>query len=70
MKIDEKYSKRGPKMKKNRQKSIPGGRKIEGGASKRQQNAKLEKIGVVPNSPAPFLSIFVENGSQDGGQNL
>ena len=34
-----------------------------------QQNTKLEKIGVVPNSLAPFLWIFVENGSQDGGQN-
>ena len=50
-------------MKKSR-KSGSGGGKIEenreGGASKRQQNAKLEKIGVVSSSPAPFLSIFVE----------
>ena len=40
-----------------------------GGASKRQQNAKLEKIGVVSNCAVPFLSILEENGSQDGGQN-
>ena len=59
-------------MKKSR-KSESGGVKIEenreGGASKRQQNSKLEKIGVVLNCVAPFYSIFVENGSQDGGQN-
>ena len=40
-----------------------------GGASKRQQNAKLEKIGGPLNSAAPFLSILEENESQDGGQN-
>ena len=40
-----------------------------GGASKRQQNSKLEKIGGPSNSTAPFLSIFVKNGPQDGGQN-
>ena len=40
-----------------------------GGASKRQQNAKLRKIGGPFNSIAPFLSILEENGSQDGGQN-
>ena len=49
----------GPKIKEN------GAR----GAFQMQQNTKLKKIGVVPNGVAPFLSILVENGSQDGGQN-
>ena len=39
------------------------------GAFQMQQNTKLKKIGVVPNSSAPFLAILVENGSQDGGRN-
>ena len=39
------------------------------GAFQMQQNTKLKKIGAVSNSVAPFLMIFVENGSQDGGQN-
>ena len=43
--------------------------KSGGGASKRQQNAKLKKIGGPFNSAALFLSILEENGSQDGGQN-
>ena len=59
MKKSRKSGSRGPKMLENR----------EGGASKRQQNAKLEKIGVVSNCAAPFLSILEENGSQDGVQN-
>ena len=41
-----------------------------GGASKKQQNAKFEKNVDPLNSAAPFLSILVENGSQDGGQTL
>ena len=40
-----------------------------GGASQNQKNAKLEKIGGPLNSLAPFLSIWLENWSQDGRQN-
>ena len=48
----------------------PKSRKMEArGTPKRQQNAKLEKMVVVLNSLAPFLSILIKNGSQDGGQN-
>ena len=39
------------------------------GAFQMQQNAKLEKIGGPLKSFAPFLTIWVENGSQDGVQN-
>ena len=39
------------------------------GAFQMQHNAKLRKIADPLNSVAPFLSILVENGSQDGGQN-
>ena len=48
----------------------PKSRKMEArGTPKRQENAKLEKNVDPLNSPAPFLEILVENGSQDGGQN-
>jgi len=51
----------------------PGGGKLRKigarGAFQMQQNAKLKKIRVVSNSFAPFLAIWVENGSQDGIQN-
>ena len=40
------------------------------GAFQKQQHAKLRKIGVVPNSFAPFLSILVENGDEKSIQNL
>ena len=58
------------KNQENRSPGVPKSRQMEtGGASKSQQNSKLEKIGVVFNCLAPFLPIFVKNGSQDGGQN-
>ena len=60
-------------MMKKSEKSVPRGPKIEEngarGAFQMQQNTKLEKIRAGPNSGAPFLSILVENGSQDGGPN-
>ena len=58
---------------KNQENQSPGIKKSKKmgtrGASKRQQNAKLKKIGVVPKSFPPFLPIFGKNGSQDGGPN-
>ena len=60
-------------MTKNRENLSPGDEKSKkirgGGAFKRQQNAKLRKIADPSNYTALFLSILVENGSQDGGQN-
>ena len=74
MKIDEKMQQEGSKNDEKSSKIGPWGvgksKKMgAGGASKRQQNAKLEKNVDPFNSIAPFLSILVENGSQDGGQN-
>ena len=49
----------GPKSRK----SVPGG------TPKWRQEAKMIKRGGPLNSFALFLTIFVENGLQDGGQN-
>ena len=38
--------------------------------SRGNKTRSCKKNGVVSNYVAPFLSILVENGSQDGGQNL
>jgi len=58
---------------KNQENQSPGIKKSRKmgtrGASKRQQNAKLKKIGVVPKSFPPFLPILGKNGSQDGSPN-
>ena len=54
-------------------KSESGGQKIEGNVDRgcvQEVTRRLEKIGVVSNSAAPFLSIMVENEGQDGGPNL
>ena len=74
MQIDEKMLQEGSQNDEHKiENHSPGvrkSRKMEtGDASKRQQNAKLKKILVVFNSVAPFLSILVKNGGQDGGQN-
>ena len=74
MKINEKCSNRGPKMMKkivkNRSLGVGKSRKMgAGGAFQREQNTRFRKIADPSNSAAPFLSILVENGSQDGGQN-
>jgi len=56
------------KLRKNQSAGVEKSTKMRtGGASKRQQNTKLEKIGVVLKSLAPFLSALVENGSQLAG---
>ena len=69
-KMQQEGSKNYEKIIKNRSPGV--GKLIEMGARgafQMQQNAKLKKIGDPFNSFAPFLAIFVENGSQDGGQN-
>ena len=63
IKIDEKSFQMGGKIDPKSRKSVPGG------TPKWRQEAKMMKRGVVPNSLAVFLVIFVENGLQDGGQN-
>ena len=40
-----------------------------GGTPKKPEKTKMKKNVDPPNSGVPFLSIFVENGSQDGGPN-
>ena len=54
----KKCSKRDPEMKKNHEKSVPKGPKIEEngarGAFQMQQNTKLKKIADPFNSGAPF----------------
>ena len=60
------------KNKTKNQQIVAGGGNIEkngGGGPQEQQNAKLKKIGDPFNYLAPFLEIWEENGSQDGGQN-
>ena len=75
MQIDAKNAAGGvQKRRKNHQKSVPGGRKIEEnwgqGCLPDATKHENEQKSVDPlNSAVPFLSIFVENGSHDGGQN-
>ena len=53
----------GCKIRSKSRKSVPGG------IPKWRQEAKMIKRGGYFNSAALFLTIFVENGLQDGGQN-
>ena len=59
------HSNRDPNQPKIDPKSTKSG---PGGTPKRWKNVKIKKRGVVPNSPAPFWTIFEKNGVQDGPQ--
>ena len=63
-KIDEKSFQMGGKIGPKSRKSVPGG------TPKWRQEAKMMKRGGPFNSLVVFLAIFVENGLQDGSQNL
>ena len=63
IKIDEFSLQMGSKIGPKSRKSVPGG------TPKWRQEAKMIKRGGYFNSAALFLTIFVENGLQDGGQN-
>ena len=69
----KKCSRRGPKMKKQSRKLESGGRKMQengdwGCLQEATKHENAKKTGPF-NSVAPFLMIWEENGSQDGGQN-
>ena len=61
--IDLKSFQMGGNIDPKSRKSVPGG------TPEWRPKAKMIKRGVVPNSAALCLVIFVENGLQDGGQN-